>query len=110
MGIGQGPWKNDTNIYTVVLLIVIFILLAIFVLYGGWCLWDKVRIKETNQIGFISGFQGKSFNIKSITGVKLFSAINSIHLNLVCRNNNWIIQSLKGRDMIERLFSFQNYR
>jgi len=58
-----------------------------------WSLWDKVKIKETNQIGFISGFGAPSFNIKSIAGEK-FCSINAVNIKLICKNNNWVSLSI----------------
>jgi len=59
-----------------------------------WCLWDKVRIKETSQIGFISGFGSPGFNIKDIKGNILAHAIKPSSVDLVCRNNNWIVTTV----------------
>jgi len=57
-----------------------------------WCLWDKVKVGDI--IGFISGFQCKTFNIKSMAG-ELYKAIKPMQIILICRNNNWVTQLRK---------------
>jgi hypothetical protein len=63
-----------------------------------WCLWDKVYIPEIGLMGFISGFTGSSVYIQDFAGAYLqispkYKQIGMDALQLVCRNNNWLIIS-----------------
>lgn len=64
---------------------------------GKWCLWDKVKITTTGEIGFISGSTGKWVYVQDIYGNYLqlsdkYKQINPSELVLICRNNNYITQ------------------
>lgn len=64
---------------------------------GKWCLWDKVKVITTGQIGFVSGFTGKWVYVQDIHGNYLqlsdkYKQINPNQLVLICRNNNYITQ------------------
>lgn len=60
---------------------------------GNWCLNDQVRL--FGQVGWISGFSGKSCYVKDIEGNyltipnKTYKQVNPSSLTLICRNNNW---------------------
>lgn len=60
---------------------------------GNWCLNDQVRL--FGQVGWISGFSGKSCYVKNIEGNyltipnKTYKQVNLSSLILICRNNNW---------------------
>ena len=60
---------------------------------GNWCLNDQVRL--FGQVGWISGFSGKSCYLKDINGNyitipnKTYKQVNLSSLELICRNNNW---------------------
>lgn len=53
-----------------------------------WCLWDKVKVGGI--VGFISGFGFGNFNIKSVYGKRLYSAVRIRDAIFVSRNNNWL--------------------
>jgi len=67
-----------------------------------WCLRDKVLVKLNNQIGYISGFTAGGFNIFDISNNQITvlghksKYVNAKQVELVCRNNNWLVQSVLG--------------
>ena len=60
---------------------------------GSWHLNDKVRV--FGQVGWISGFSGKTCYVKNIQGEyvtvpgKTYKQVNLNNLELICHNNNW---------------------
>lgn len=67
---------------------------------GNWCLNDQVRL--FGQVGWISGFSGKSGYVKDIHGnyvtipSKTYKQVNLSSVVLMGRNNNWQYQELSA--------------
>ena len=67
---------------------------------GNWCLNDQVRL--FGQVGWISGFSGKSGYVKDIHGNyitmpnKTYKQVTLSSLKFMCRNNNWQYQEISA--------------
>ena len=67
---------------------------------GNWCLNDQVRL--FGQVGWISGFSGKSCYVKDINGNyltipnKTYKQVSLSSLQFICRNNNWQYQEISA--------------